>query len=103
MRRKDGAQTAFEVYCQNCQTSFAAGTKRCVHCGGRTGGARPVAGMAHPGQIQTRPGTAPPLDAEIEEADEAPVEMSLGRRLGGLVIWVVLVLGATIMRLCEGS
>jgi hypothetical protein len=27
----------FEVRCERCQTSFAAGTKQCVHCGGAIG------------------------------------------------------------------
>ena len=44
-----------------------------------------------------------PIDAELAEEEESPAEMSIGRRLGGLAVWVVLVLGATVMRLCEGS
>ena len=27
----------FEVYCYSCQTSFAAGTRNCIHCGNRIG------------------------------------------------------------------
>jgi hypothetical protein len=29
--------TYFEVRCERCKTSFAAGTKQCIHCGGALG------------------------------------------------------------------
>jgi hypothetical protein len=29
--------TLYEVRCYSCQCSFAPGTKRCLHCGGRLG------------------------------------------------------------------
>ncbi len=38
MERHEGPQTPYEVYCYNCRVTAAAGTSRCVHCGGRMGG-----------------------------------------------------------------
>ena len=29
--------THFEVRCERCKTSFAPGTKQCIHCGGALG------------------------------------------------------------------
>ncbi len=29
--------STYEVRCERCQTTFAAGTKQCVHCGGAIG------------------------------------------------------------------
>jgi hypothetical protein len=30
-------QTQFEVRCERCKTSFAIGTRQCIHCGGALG------------------------------------------------------------------
>ncbi len=38
MKRHEGPQTPYEVYCSNCRVTAAAGTSRCVHCGGRLSG-----------------------------------------------------------------
>ncbi len=86
-RRQEGPQTPFEVYCYHCQASFAAGTRRCVHCGQRLGGApkRPEALLA----------------AEAHEAEIA--EPSIGRRVGGISLWVLIAVGAAITRMCGGS
>ena len=94
-----GPQTPYEVHCYNCQTSFAVGTKQCVHCGGRIGRS-PLRERVADASMRPAPG---PIDAELAEEEESPAEMSIGRRLGGLAVWIVLVLGATVMRLCEGS
>ena len=32
--------TPFEVYCPSCDVSFAVGTRRCIHCGRATTGAK---------------------------------------------------------------
>jgi hypothetical protein len=37
------SDTAYEVRCERCQTSFAPGTKQCIHCGGAIGGRRLLA------------------------------------------------------------
>ncbi len=86
-RRQEGPQTPFEVYCYHCQASFAAGTRSCVHCGRRMGGA------------PKRPEAL--LSAEVAEAT-AP-EPSVGRRLGGISLWVLIAVGAAITRMCGGS
>ena len=91
MQRTDGPQTPFEVYCYNCQTSFAVGTRTCVHCGHRIGSVRPG----------PEGGVIPNLLDPVEEEEEV-VAPSLGRRLGGVGIWVLIAVGATLMRLCEG-
>lgn len=99
MERREGPQTPFEVYCYHCHVTFAAGTRRCVHCGARLGGrpgppelfAPPGAGGA-PG-----PGGAPGAGGDL--AEDAP-ELSLGRRLGGTSLWVLLALGAVLVRMC---
>lgn len=86
----EGPKTPFEVYCHHCQTSFAAGTRTCIHCGNRIGKMHRVpAGEVVPDVIHP---------AEEEEG----AELSLGRRMGGLAVWVVIAVGATLLRLCEG-
>ena len=79
MERIEGPQTPFEVYCHHCQASFAVGTKRCLHCGrrlGARGGASPEGVMVEPQDL-------------VEGAEPA-----LGRRLGGMSLWVLLAIGA---------
>ena len=46
MKRHEGPQTPYEVYCYNCRVTSAAGTSRCVHCGGRLGGRAQRGGAA---------------------------------------------------------
>jgi len=105
MQRSQGPQTPYEVYCHNCHTSFAAGTRKCVHCGNRIGSVR----RGPAGGLIPIPGTADPESArqsdpyEEGEVEEEGLGSSLARRLGGLGIWILLALGATLMRMCEGS
>ena len=92
MQQTTGPQTPFEVYCYDCQTSFAAGTKRCVHCGGRIGRA----------QTRLMPGSMPDVGHPDDEAEEEAGE-SLPKRLASMAVWVLIVLGASLMRLCGGE
>ncbi len=46
MKRHEGPQTPYEVYCYNCRVTAATGTSRCVHCGGRLGGRAQRGGAA---------------------------------------------------------
>ena len=46
MKRHEGPQTPYEVYCYNCRVTAAAGTSRCVHCGGRLSGRAQRGGAA---------------------------------------------------------
>ena len=83
-RRQEGPQTPFEVYCYHCQASFAAGTRSCVHCGRRMGG-------------------PPKRPAAVLSAAAAAPEPSVGRRLGGMSLWVLIAVGAALTRMCGGS
>lgn len=64
-------ETAYEVRCERCKTSFAPGTKQCIHCGGAigrrllafdalsTGGAEPPDASEHlPGVPDAQPSLA---------------------------------------------
>lgn len=87
MERTEGPQTPYEVYCDNCRVTFAAGTPRCIHCGQRLGGRA----------SRAEPALGGPMPDEVGEA-------SLGRRLGGISLWVLLALGAALSRMCgEGG
>jgi len=59
----------FEVRCERCKTSFALGTKQCVHCGGAIG--RRLLAFDTVGGAQ-----APRDELRIGEADPQP---NLGR------------------------
>jgi hypothetical protein len=87
MERAEGPQTPFEVYCYDCRSTFALGTRSCVHCG------RPIAGRAARPQLDARPH---PLETQD---DEGP-EQSLARRIGGTSLWVLVALAAAASRLC---
>ena len=91
VERRDGPQTPYEVYCYQCQATFALGTRRCVHCGGR---------LAH-AEAQIEPGVGSPTSAE-GAADESPV-VTIARRMSGATLWLVFVLAAILARMCEGG
>ncbi len=96
MERIEGPQTPYEVYCYNCRTTFAAGTRSCVHCGNRilSNGPGPASGsmqdILHP-------------DDEGEGEDEGEVGESFGKRLASMGVWILIVVGASLMRLCNGD
>jgi hypothetical protein len=90
MERTDGPKTAYEVYCYNCHTSFALGTKTCVHCGHRIA------------KVQPGPGGGPIPDLVHPDEEEEAGE-SLGKRLASMAVWVLIVLGAALTRLCNGD
>lgn len=89
MQRTEGPQTPFEVYCYHCKSTFAIGTRRCVHCG------RPLA----------RQGTRPLPDARpepLETADEGLGEPSAARRIGvSTSLWVLIAIAAAATRMCS--
>jgi hypothetical protein len=66
--------TPYEVRCYRCHCSFAPGTKRCVHCGERIGGAATPFGLVE--------GASPPAAGDDEARPEVP---SLARG----VLWLV--------------
>ena len=76
----------FEVRCYHCGTSFAVGTKRCIHCGQRLGSA-PVE-VAYGGTSSQAP--------EEEVVKSSPLRS---------VMWVLMAIIAVAMsvaRSCEG-
>jgi hypothetical protein len=84
--QQEGPQTPFEVYCHRCKVTFAVGTKRCIHCGGRIGSERFRPGLELP------PGAG---DLDLEE--------SVGRRSGlspFTLVWVALLLVGYLYRAC---
>jgi hypothetical protein len=65
--------TYFEVRCERCQTSFAPGTRQCVHCGGPIGRRLlPLTALAGP-----RPGIPARTELPTEEPDSQ--QPDLGR------------------------
>jgi hypothetical protein len=94
-RRREGPQTPYEVYCYQCQASFALGTRNCVHCGSR------LARSEVPLETVMGPGPSPGTEGS-EGADESPV-VSMVRRLSGATLWLVFVLVALLARMCEGG
>jgi hypothetical protein len=55
--------TPYEVRCHRCQCSFAPGTRNCVHCGERLGGASLF------GRVD---GASPPAGADDEGQPQVP-------------------------------
>ena len=77
-----------EVFCHECSVTFPVGTRRCIHCGA------PIA----------RRGRAPEHAAAPEIlVEEGMPDASLGRRLGGISLWVLLAVGAAVARMCNGG
>jgi len=75
----------FEVRCYHCDTSFAVGTKSCIHCGQRLG--RPPVEVVYGGARSQAP---------EEEVKNSPLRS---------VMWVLMAIIAVAMsvaRSCEG-
>ena len=84
--QQDGPKTPYEVYCPHCRVTFAVGTRRCVHCGGRLGRERFRAAVDLP------PG-----------GEDILVEEEPGRRSGlspFTLVWVALLLAGYFYRAC---
>ncbi len=96
MERREGAQTPYEVYCYSCKASFAVGTRKCVHCGGR------LAGAEGPGPLEALGTADEGLSGSEADMDASPV-LAIVRRLSGAALWVVFVVLAMLARMCEGQ
>jgi hypothetical protein len=84
----------FEVRCERCRVTFPVGTRRCIHCGGPTGGA--------PGKFALR------LESAAGEPGQAELEpdFELGRRrlVSPLtLVWVALIVAGYLVRACSGQ
>ena len=101
---------AYEVRCHHCAVSFPVGTKRCLHCGERTGvqpvfarnfADDPTADFGQPGDFSVgEPSKSRPIDFEDEEEAE-PRGTSIFRALGNLS-WIILFVAITVYRSCAG-
>ena len=94
----------FEIYCHQCQSSFAAGTRRCIHCGGRLS-PRANVPFALPetrllsGEAENVPSSLPfPVMADETEDEEIHPRRSAFSPLSA--IWLVLLLGGAILQTC---
>ena len=96
MKRHQAPTADFEVWCDRCGTSFAAGTKRCIHCGGRLarrGGRRGLRAAALSQELD--------LPDEVEDVmmDEAasPARRSFSPLT---LVWIAVLLGGYLFQLC---
>jgi hypothetical protein len=87
MQRAEGPQTPFEVYCYHCKSTFALGTRRCVHCG------RPLGRQPGRPEQEARP-------EPLESVEDGMIEPGMVRRIGGTSLWVLIALAAAASRLC---
>lgn len=101
----------YEVRCPSCDVSFPTGTRRCMHCGARTGPSRFQAPQIPPGLLGTSQDREEDLDLHFEGAgpsdpiaDEAPRVRKRGRLNASVsLIWIVMALVFTLMRACGGG
>jgi hypothetical protein len=85
----------FEVYCGRCQVTFPVGTRRCVHCGGRTGPTR-ESPTARLGELPDGGGGGDALEID-------PEQLARPRGFSPLtLLWIALVVGGYAMRACTG-
>lgn len=101
--------TEYEVRCHRCDVSFPLGTKRCFHCGGRTGDASFEA-LTLRGDDGASPEVRASAEPSIEErANEADDELrragGAGRlaRSGTALVWILILAASFLTRLCQGE
>lgn len=95
------SQRVIEVRCERCNSSFAPGTRRCVHCGGRLTrgrvlGAPPTEAQApllraipSASEVPGALAAPPPAGRAAEDASRAgDDELVLPRRVHN-IIWIV--------------
>lgn len=89
-------QAAFEVRCDRCSVTYPVGTRTCLHCGERLGRSRPAGAS-----LRSAPGRPAELPGEAQDE-----ELELAGRSGVLspvaILWVVLLVGGAVYRLCAG-
>ncbi len=90
----------FEVFCHDCQVSFALGTRQCIHCGAR------LAPREDP------PPIGQPDLAELLQPIGAAEAMGVEEKTGGrwrlpispvTLLWIVLIAGSVAQRACQGD
>ena len=89
--RTTGPQNAYEVYCYQCNVTAPVGARRCVHCGGR---------LSRQQMQPTAIGTMP-LEESREENDRlAELPQRSGTNLPMAAVWILLLIGGSLYRLC---
>ena len=88
-----GPQNPYEVYCYQCNVTAPAGTRRCLHCGGRLSGARGSQWTALTDLLAEE-------STETDEGGEG-LAASTGSNAPKVVMWIVLVVGGFFYRLCN--
>jgi hypothetical protein len=99
------------VNCERCDVSFPTGTKRCIHCGGRTGPGRlHIMGASPQGHDVTSYGSGEDIHVQpVGEGGLDPLnadEVTEGGRSGLMrsavtLVWVLLAVGFSIVRACS--
>jgi hypothetical protein len=84
----------YEVRCESCQSSFAPGTKNCVHCGRRIGGGL----MAALGQ--GRSDASPAMEETAPEPFGEEEQLQVPTRGKGMIWMVLLAMIASALRFC---
>lgn len=101
----------FEVRCPSCDVSFPPATRRCLHCGGRTGPARfQVAGL--PPELLARDVASGSSESASVDEERGPLPIGDPEprkpaggwlKAGGSLIWVGLAVVFALMRACGGG
>lgn len=103
---------AFEVRCPSCDVSFPLRTRRCIHCGGRTGPGRvgddsPAVYVAEDEYHDVYAQTAQTEVAELDPLrgrEEEPRAKGRGRMNAGIsLVWILMAVAFSIMRACGGG
>ena len=96
-----------EAWCPRCSVSHPPGTKRCLHCGGAVLPMRPIEGGGRtfatsvPSSIEFPPMPEPVPDEGPPARGAPPPRTVSPLRLGMNVLWVLLFLAVTIVRVCS--
>ncbi len=98
--RHHGQPTPYEVYCHHCRVTFAADTRRCLHCNGRLSRDAPT------GTLRDGPSVLiHPMAELMEEPVDFAIEDEQPKRSGFsplTMVWVALLLAGYLYRACAG-
>ena len=115
--RAGSSASAYEVRCDACDVSFPLGTKRCIHCGGRTGpGSIFQAQIAPDPQVvfaptmerepDPFPGVATETEEPVDLLEGLPEERNQPRgsifRAFGNLSWFLIIAALYLYRSCAG-
>ena len=93
-------QPVFEVRCDRCSVTYPVGTRTCIHCGERLG----RGGGAGAPRVTLRAAASRRAEAPFEvEEEELEVPGRSGVMSPVAILWVVLLVGGAVYRLCAGA